>query len=96
MERLYTIVRNDFSIGYQAAQSGHAVAQWLLDNPNQTWNNNYLIMLQCNNIKKWVYKLEHLNIPFTKFHEPDLDNELTAIAVQADQQVFRNLKKLGD
>lgn len=25
-------------LAYQGVQGGHALAQWLIDNPDQTWN----------------------------------------------------------
>ena len=33
MSKLYVIVRNDIPLAYQGVQGGHALAQWLLDNP---------------------------------------------------------------
>lgn len=77
---------------YGCVQGGHAVAQWLLDNKDtQTWNNNYLIYLYAN-IDKWIYKLNLENENFSVFYEPDLDNTPTAIAIESDGAMFKNLK----
>ena len=95
MERLYVISNQDLSIGYQAVQAGHAVAQYLLDNPDQTWNNNYLIFLS-GNLEREILKLESRNLKFTKFKEPDLGNATTAIALTGEQKQFKNLKLLGN
>ena len=76
---------------YGCVQGGHAVAQYLLDHPRQTWDNNYLIYLYAD-IEKWVWKLKLKNIDFSVFREPDLDNEITAVAVRDDSgQLFKDL-----
>ena len=72
-----------------------AVAQFLLDNPDQTWNNNYLIFLS-GNLEKEMYRLESKKLKFTMFKEPDLDNAVTAIALTGEVNLFKNLKLLGN
>lgn len=95
MERLYLLVRNDLSVGYQAAQCAHVAVQWMIEHPNGKWQNDYIILLHVKNIQKWIYKLDHLGEKYVTFHEPDLDNELTAIATQADSKYFKNLRLVG-
>jgi hypothetical protein len=51
MKRLYVLVNKRLSPVYGCVQGGHAVAQWLLDNPGQTWNNNFLIYLYADTDK---------------------------------------------
>ena len=77
-----------------AAQSGHAVAEYLLE--NKDWQNEYLIILQAeeDEFHNLVKKLELRDIKHSKFHEPDLDNSLTAIAVLNNQNLFRKFKPL--
>ena len=75
-------------------QGGHAVAQYLLENPSSEWKNNYLIYLK-DNLEKLVVKLQRREICYTEFHEPDLDGKLTAIAVLDNQKVFQRLKLMG-
>lgn len=72
-------------------QGGHAVAQWLLEHPNQDWNNNYLIYLYAD-LDKWKVRLDLVNKDYSSFYEPDLDNQLTAIALQDDGRMFKKLK----
>ena len=48
MQRLYVLISNKLDSIYGCVQGGHAVAQWLLEHPNQEWNNNY-----CHDIKKY-------------------------------------------
>lgn len=77
---------------YGCVQGGHAVAQWLLDNKNtQTWNNNYLIYVYAD-IDKWIYKLKLKDLNYSIFYEPDLGNIPTAIAIESDGSMFKNLK----
>jgi hypothetical protein len=79
---------------YGCVQAGHAVAQWLLDNrATQVWNNSYLIYLYAD-LEKWIYKLTQKSYKFSTFNEPDLNNQLTAIAIENDGSIFRNLKKV--
>lgn len=70
---------------------GHAVAQWLLEHPNQEWNNSYLIYLYAD-LDKWKVRLDLVNKDYSSFYEPDLDNQLTAIALQDDGRMFKKLK----
>lgn len=86
MNRLYVLTRKDLDLPYQAVQGAHAVAQWMLDNPGHEWNNGYLIFLEVENEKMldhWIWKIQtkRRDVKISKFREPDIDNELTAIAV---------------
>lgn len=45
MKRLYVLIDQKLDAVYGCVQGGHAVAQWLLEHPNQEWNNSYLIYL---------------------------------------------------
>lgn len=74
---------------------GHAVAQWLLEHPNQNWNNNYLIYLYAD-LDKWRVRLDLTNKDYSIFREPDLNNQLTAIALQDDGRMFKKLKLVGN
>ena len=91
MKRLYVLINKDLSPVYGCVQGGHAVAQWLLDHPGQTWNNSYLIYLKCNlfSMRRRLIKLQR---DFSEFREPDLNNEITAIAIEDNGKLFRNLK----
>lgn len=95
MNRLLVVVRNDMPLAYQGVQGGHALAQWLLETPGQTWNNNTLIYLQTADLDKLRYKLDLYEIPYTRFHEPDMNNAVTAIACQSEHKMFDNMKLMG-
>ena len=82
MKRLYVLIDQKLDVVYGCVQGGHAVAQWLLEHPNQNWNNNYLIYLYAD-LDKWRVRL-------------DLNNQLTAIALQDDGRMFKKLKLVGN
>lgn len=90
-KRLYVLISNKLDSVYGCVQGGHAVAQWLLNHPGQDWNNSYLIYVSAD-ISKWKEKLRILKIDFTEFREPDLDNQITALAVLNNDKIFKNLK----
>lgn len=84
IERLIVITREDLKPGYQIAQSGHAISQFLLDHPElgKQWNNNYLISLAVSSEQKLenlLRKLLHIEHRVAYFTEPDINNELTSI-----------------
>lgn len=81
MKRLYVLID----------QKLDAVAQWLLEHPNQEWNNSYLIYLYAD-LDKWKVRLDLVNKDYSSFYEPDLGNQLTAIALQDDGRMFKKLK----
>jgi hypothetical protein len=92
MKRLYVLVNKRLSPVYGCVQAGHAVAQWLLDNPDQTWNNNFLIYLYADT-DKWMEMLEERGIKYSAFKEPDLNGTVTAIALEENTGLmFQTLK----
>ena len=91
MQRLYVLISNKLDSIYGCVQGGHAVAQWLLNHPDQKWNNNYLIYVSAD-INKWKQRLNIMDIDYTEFKEPDLDYQTTAIAVLNNDKIFKKLK----
>lgn len=88
MKRLYVLIDQKLDAVYGCVQGGHAVAQWLLEHPNQDWNNNYLYA----DLDTWRFRLDLVGKDYSSFYEPDLDNQLTAIALQDDGRMFKKLK----
>ena len=96
--KLYVIVRKDLTTSQQAVQAGHALAAYMLHGSFlRRWQNETLIYLgvkglkQLQNIKR---KFEMENIPYVNFIEPDLDNEITAIATDQETIYTKRLNLL--
>ena len=93
--RLYVLVRKDLPESYRAVQAGHAVAEWLLS--DQTWQNETLVYLGVKNeneLMDWKERLDYKNMKYAAFREPDIGNQLTAIATLTEGKVFKKLKCL--
>ena len=100
MKRLYVLTRSDLGLPYQAVQGAHAVAQYMLDNPNSEWKNGYLIFLSVEDeaqLDHWDWKIQtkRRDTRVSRFREPDINDELTAIAVYVDGRLFRKLPIMG-
>ena len=93
--KLYVCVRKDLTPSQRAVQAGHALAEYMLDSPS--WKNSTLIYLgvkglnQLENLKR---KLEYAEIKHYPFYEPDLDNQITAIASDNPSTIFKKLNLL--
>lgn len=96
MKKLYVIVRKDLSFSQQIVQGGHAIAQYLLDNPDTKWDNGTLVMLRANSqlhLVKTIDRLEAHGLKVSQFREPDIGNQLTAIAaVSVAEEPFCKLQ----
>lgn len=83
-KKLYILIREDLkSVEYKAVQAGHAVAQFLIDHPDDDWNNDYLIYVKVKDeerLKIWNMKLKDKGAKTAPFYEPDLNNQMTALA----------------
>lgn len=71
------------------AQSTHAAIQFTQEHPdiNKEWfqQSNYLCMLAAANeveLRKLIERAEMQNIKISIFREPDIDNQITAIALE--------------
>ena len=90
------LVRKDLPESYRAVQAGHAVAAWLLR--DRSWNNETLIYLSVPNeasLYRWANKLDLKGVNWVDFREPDIGNQMTAMAVLSDGKIFKNLKLLS-
>ena len=88
--RLYVLIDKSLDPVYGCVQGGHAVAAYLLEHP-YGWKNQYLIYLYAD-LKKWVGKLNYFGLDYSIFKEPDLANQITAVAVESDGKLFKNLQ----
>jgi len=83
------ISRRDLLPGLQAVQSSHAAIQFVFDHPviSKKWFtiSNYLIFLSVKtepDLLALVEKFKQHGLVYSTFHEPDLDNALTAVTVE--------------
>lgn len=94
--KMYVLLRHDLTTSQQAVQGGHALAEFLLNCP-QDWNNSTLIYLGVKSerhLYKWKDKLSNMNINFVEWREPDMDNQITALAAYSKEEVFKQLNLL--
>lgn len=94
--KLYVVVRKDLSKSQQAVQAGHALAEFLLKRSTD-WCNGTLVYLQVSNeseLKSLLSCLECDKICYEKFVEPDIGNEITAIASLGSNKYFKKLRLL--
>ena len=95
--KLYVIVRKDLSISQRAVQAGHAVAEFLLRGPFSRWKNGTLIYLgvkSLNQLENLKLKLDYFDISYAEFREPDIGNEVTAIATDQYCKLFERINLL--
>jgi len=83
------ITRSDLEPGYQMVQSSHAAIQYVFEHPEcaKNWfeNSNYLGFLSVMNEQELIALSEQAaekDIKFSIFREPDIDNAITAIALE--------------
>ena len=95
--KLTTITRRDLSAGYQSVQSTHAAIQFVFEHPeiaNIWFKDPYLAQLSVENedaLKHLIHKLQKNDIKYSIFREPDLGNEITAIAIEPSDKARRML-----
>jgi len=76
------------------------LAQFIFDHSEiaKIWfKDPYLAQLSVENedaLKHLIYKLEKLDIKYSLFREPDLNNQITAIAVEPSDKTRRLLSSL--
>ena len=100
-DKLTIITRRDLSPGYQAVQSGHAAIQFQYEHPiiSKNWyeNSNYLIFLTTSDeseLIRYLEKAKAKGIHTSVFQEPDIDNEITAIALEPSDTTRRLVSNL--
>ena len=91
---MYVLVRNDLDQTYRVVQGIHAVAAFYEQGNKTSWHNDTLVTLAVRNQKAlefWCTKLDNKNKKWVGFNEPDIDNQLTAIACVDTGEIFKNL-----
>lgn len=94
-KKLYILCNRRLAPMYASVQGGHALAQWILEHPNEYDLGMTLIYLTCRLDKKIEEMKEH-EYDFSFFEEPDLNNTITAVACLGDKDLlFTRLKTLA-
>lgn len=95
------ITRADLEPGYQAVQSMHALRQFTAEHPerDREWfdNSNYLGLLSVQDeieLNGIIEQAASQNIRFSVFREPDIDNQITAIALEPHPKSKKICSKL--
>ena len=94
MKKLYVVVRKDLSKSQQAVQGGHALAEYVLLNRDTEWDNGTLVYLSIRDeteLKDLTKKLECDRIHHITFREPDIGDQLTAIASLGNNEHFERM-----
>lgn len=87
--KLYAVGRRDLSPGLRTAQIGHALISWVLARGRPPDN---LVVLEVPGLAELEALATRLGAGALGFREPDLNDELTAIAV--DPGLGRELRDL--
>jgi len=84
--KLYIILNKALDAGLKMAQACHALRTFIDEYPeqDQDWhaNSNNIVVLHHEDLPGEAERLERLGLGLSRFHEPDLDDELTAICVE--------------
>ena len=90
---VYIITRLDLSIPAQCVQSCHAAieATKAFKQPQETCNLVVCTVADESQLYKWTDKLRTRGIEFATFYEPDIGNQLTAIATEP---VYKKQRKV--
>lgn len=99
--KLVSVTRRDLPAGAQAVQSSHALISFIFDFPNKAspWfkESNYLIQKSVEDELELKYLAEqcrNMGLEVSEFREPDIGNELTAIAIEPSSTTNKLVRKL--
>jgi hypothetical protein len=96
--KLFVLIRGDIPIPNQAVQAGHAVAEYCKKwqyYGNKDWNNEILVYVSVKNLFEleiWYRKIRMRDLDHAVFCEPDINDEMTAIACYTETNIFSRLK----
>jgi len=100
-DKIYIVTHQELSTGYQTAQSAHAIAELLMAEPviASKWHrdSNSIIVLAAKNAKELFFLNEQsisAGLSPVIFREPDLMDEITAIAFAPSALNKKFLRKL--
>lgn len=87
-EKIYIVTRSDLAPGLRAAQLVHAMRQFTSEHPevDRKWyeESRFVVLLEVANqeaLASLAHRAIRSSVPLSIWQEPDLDHELTAIAL---------------
>ena len=90
MKKLFIVLRRDLEPGAQLAQTGHAVSEFSAQHPElfRAWRDgakNIVVLAVPDEptLENLLTRARMADVATAGFHEPDLNNSLTAIALSA-------------
>lgn len=99
--KLVVVTRTDLPEGQQAVQSTHAIIDFVFEHPTRAgpWHrdSNTLVMLTVKDerqLKRLIQKCEYLSLCYSAFREPDIGNQITAIAMEPHPETYKMVSKL--
>lgn len=100
-DKLYLVTRNNLSVGYQIAQTAHAVAEFIKQNPEAAdrWYeiSNSIICLEVEDgaaLSALQEDAVRQGLSVTEFREPDLGDEITALAFSPSEKTRKFLSNV--
>ena len=98
---MYIVTRQDLTPGYQAVQGAHALRLFHEEHPeiDKEWYqvSNYLGFLSVSDeqsLQNLILRLQANDIKVSIFREPDIKNQITAIAIQPCEESRKLLSNL--
>lgn len=100
-QKLYVVTRRDLSTGAQAVQGMHALVEFCLEYPSlaKRWHDksNYLCFLSVADEQELqeLADVAHENYIIREcFYEPDLNDSLTAVVLDATEEASKLVRHL--
>ena len=95
--KLYVIIRADLSRSQRTVQAVHASAEYLLYEKDLNWDNGTIVCLKVKDeqeLLKVEDRIKSLDMPYRSFREPDTGNDMTALALIGEKNLFKELTLL--
>ena len=98
--KMYVLVRKDLDTTYRSVQGGHAISEYSVLGDQELyrkWFTYYktMVFLGIPNervMEMWTQRLTRHNKNWVGFREPDLKDQLTAVACVDTGEVFKHLR----
>ena len=92
--KMYVIVRSDLSRSQRTVQAIHAAAEFLLHENVYNWDNGTVVCLKVRDEEELLRlesKIKSMERPYRSFREPDTGNDMTALALVGEKNLFSDL-----